>query len=96
MIIDTHSHLMAKPDCRLIEHIIQSHAVDQAWIMEVKSWAQFASKTEMLAIKKTFAPFFRMFAYLDFYSDPGEIKRLKDQGFDGLKSIWPGRPYNHP
>jgi len=99
MIVDAHSHLQKRPDYKSIERIINSKLVDQVWIMEAmpsSSPGSWASHQEMLKVKKDFSPFFKMFPYLDFYSSPDEIKRLKDMGFDGLKSINPGKPYNHP
>ena len=95
MIVDVHSHLRKSPDYRLIEKLISSKALDQAWILECLDH-RTASREEILKLKKEFGPFFKIFAYLDFYSEPDGITRLKDMGFEGLKSIYPGKPYNHP
>lgn len=97
MVIDAHSHLGKNPDFKIIAKMIDLKIVDGAWISADNTIsAALASREEMLAVKKQFAPFFKIFAYLDFYAPPDEIKRLKDLGFDGLKSIYPGKPYNHP
>ena len=100
MIIDVHSHLAESADYKSIEEVVESGVVDEVWLQGIEGigWHDFtyAPQQEMLKAKKDFAPFFRAFAYLDFYSVPDEIKRLKDMGFEGLKSIRPGKPYNHP
>ena len=98
MIIDVHSHLVKNPDYKSIEKVIKSKVVDQVWIQGLEFLTDvrgFATRKEMLEVKKVFSPFFKIFAYLDFYSSPDEIKKLKDMGFDGLKSHSPGKPYNH-
>lgn len=95
-IIDAHAHLCHSP--RELDRIVESGRIEQVWLMDLggaqHSFANYASEDEVLQTAKDYPGFFVPFGYLDMTNGPGEVERLKERGFVGLKPYRPSKPWS--
>jgi predicted TIM-barrel fold metal-dependent hydrolase len=98
-IIDTHAHLWRDPQG--LDRVAESGQIEQVWLMHVSYYQgsalkDLASDKEILEVARRYPGLFIPFGCIDFEADPGQIDRMKDQGFVGLKAIRPRLPYDDP
>jgi len=95
--VDTHAHLISGVDWDLVEEIAASGVLNQAWLMHcpcVSDNIPFADEDEVLECARRYPGMYVPFGYIDFSKGPGEVERLREKGFLGLKAISPLKPYN--
>ncbi len=100
MIIDVHGHLFRDPED--LDRIVEGGLIEQVWLLDVsfygdtKVWCgkPAATQQEVLQVAEQYPGFFVPFGYLDFRKPPEVVQELFDMGFQGLKAIFPPKPYD--
>ncbi len=100
-IIDVHGHLVRNPED--LDSIVESGLIEQAWLQDLSCYGDTnsiwcgkpaATQQEILQASKDYPGFFVPFGYLDFRKPPEMVQELYDMGFQGLKAIFPPKPYD--
>jgi len=102
MIIDCHNHLVwpnpgADPWILDPQALIDSGVISKAWILSTGDCMRhpFEDQNEaVLDLARKFPDFCIPFAYLDLEKEPETVDRFAEQGFAGLKAIFPHKPYD--
>ncbi len=103
-VIDTHMHINAKlNDLKYAEAMVKARHTDAAgnnipllaaaWLLSLNS-PHSGGDDLVIRAAKAFPDFYIPFGHLDFTLPPSHLDDLKDQGFVGLKAIWPPASYD--
>lgn len=98
--IDVHGHLFQNPED--LDSIVKSNLIEQVWLQDLSFFEdrnvwrdkKSATQAQILQVANNYPGFFMPFGYLDFRKPPEGIKELYDMGFQGLKAIYPLKPYD--
>ena len=100
MIVNAHLHWYPGMEGYDPKTLVESGVIEKAWMLSANAIickpVKQATDEEVLSLAKGYNGFFIPFAYLDLERDPSIIDELYDQGFAGLKAIWPSEPYDAP
>ena len=105
IIIDAHNHLVwpnagaeaNNPGILDPQFLIDAGVINKVWVLSTGDCMRhpFADQNEaVLDLARKFPDFCIPFAYVDFEKDPEQIDRYAQQGFAGLKAIFPHKPYD--
>ena len=105
MVVDAHVHLfkeyypfsyvgLIRDLDRIVERLFGEGKLNRAWVLSFPGLKQEAGDEEVLAACRRYPEQLRPFGYLDLRAPAERIGLLRDQGFVGLKSIFPPRPYD--
>lgn len=109
MIVDAHNHLFfptntnnpAVKTCPIdVDALMKSKVLSRIWLLSLSNifkqvgHAGVNQDQEILRLAKKHKGFFVPFAYLDFTQTPEIIDRFHEQGFAGLKAIFPPFAYD--
>ena len=98
--IDAHAHLCH--NAKGIDAIVGSGVFEQIWLMDLSGvgslgGCEFATQEELLRTVKEYDGFFLAFGFIDLdHAVPGDIDRLRDLGFVGLKPYKQLKAYSDP
>ena len=99
--IDTHVHLAADFDYAVLDKTAEKMSSDgKVWLHAIDGPRQrpnnrfHAVSEKVLEVAKHYPGFFEPFACVDLLGKPEQIDRFADQGFTGLKFIYPPGNYD--
>ena len=96
-IIDAHAHLGHRP--RGLDALVESGVFEQIWLMDLSGCPavdvrDLATREEVLEVAGRYDGFFLAFGFVDLDEGaPGDVDRLRDLGFVGLKPYKPRFPW---
>ena len=95
--IDTHAHLIHGVDWALMDEIASNGLLEQAWLMHcpcASDGIPFADEEEVVMCARRYPGMYIPFGFIDLTKGAGEVTRLKEKGFTGLKAISPVKNYD--
>jgi len=94
-IVDTHLHYHPGNPAYDPEILFEHDVISTAWILSSNGLVKgSATDQEILDLARRYRDRIVPFAFLDLDGDPGQVKRFREQGFAGLKVLFPRRPYD--
>ncbi len=75
--------------------LVDSGIINKAWLLSLGGVPEGSATDEQsIALARQYPELFVPFGYLDFRKGAERIDWLYEQGFVGLKAIWPPKPYD--
>jgi len=94
-IVDAHLHYHPGNPLYNPEVLFEHDVINAAWILSSNAMVKgSATDEETLDLARKYRNRIVPFAFLDLDAGPEQVRRFKDQGFAGLKVVFPREPYD--